>query len=182
MSMFVRSDKTSDGAPAAKAAEPAAGPGRDDGKRATTRSGPPVPSLIGAGLRVKGDLESAGEIKVDGEVEGDVRGKSVLIGEGAIVKGSIFGDTVTVSGTIEGKVEAMAVTVESTAKLTGDIIHETVKIEQGAYVDGRCSPHFGKTQARPAIMPPAASASASRPGEADKTAKGEKAEEPAKVH
>ena len=107
-----------------------------------------MPSLIGAGLKVKGDLESAGEIQVNGEVEGDVRGKSVTIGESAVVKGSIFGDTVVVSGTLEGKVEAMAVTVERTAKLTGDIIHETVKIEEGAYVDGRCSPQFGKTQVR----------------------------------
>ena len=80
----------------------------------------------------------------------------------------------------------MAVTVESTAKLTGDIIHETVKIAQGAYVDGRCSPHFGKTQMRPAetalIMPPPGATSVSRPGEADKTAKGEKTEGAAKVH
>lgn len=145
MSMFSRSDKTPD-TTAADADAARSSRERDQRSEASRKSAPP--SIISAGLTVKGDLESAGEIQVDGHVEGDVRGKTVRVGEGAFVKGSVFGDSATVAGTIEGRIEAMTVTLQKTAKMTGDIIHQTVQIDSGAYIDGHCSPHFGKTEIR----------------------------------
>jgi cytoskeletal protein CcmA (bactofilin family) len=151
MSMFMRGDKTSDN-PAAEAKVPqgAAPASREEARRAERPRQDAVPSLISAGLTVKGNLESAGEIQIDGDVEGDVRGKTVVVGQGAIVKGSVLGDAVTVAGSVEGRVEAMTVNVQKTARLTGDIIHQTLQIDSGAYVDGHCRPHYGKAEARPA--------------------------------
>lgn len=145
MSMFMRGDKTPDNsaaemplsqqadAPTVKETQPA------DPSRRTS-----VPSLISPGLKVKGDLESAGEIQIDGDVEGDVKAKSVVVSEGAAVRGSVIGDSVTVAGTVEGTVEGTNVNIQNTARLTGDIIHEALQIESGAFVDGRCSPQNGK--------------------------------------
>lgn len=173
MSMFMRGDKTSDtpapeakGVAEGKTLEKVAAPSREEARRSDRPRQDTVPSLIGAGLTVKGNLESAGEIQVDGDVEGDVRGKNVVIGEGAVVKGSVLGDSVTVAGTIEGRVEAMTVIIQNTARLTGDIIHQSLQIDSGAYVDGHCSPHLGKAETRP--TEPKAVASAAEPERADK--------------
>lgn len=144
MSMFSRSDKTSDkpsgGARPAHEGEESAHDKEGKGNMAQKNA---APSIISAGLTVKGDLESAGEIQVDGHVEGDVRGKTVRVGEGAFIKGSVFGDTATIAGTVEGKVEAMTVRLDKPAKMTGDIVHQTLQVEPGAYLDGHCSPRFG---------------------------------------
>lgn len=162
MSMFGRSDRTAD----ASVAESNGGPepstsSHDKGRRTERSRQDTVPSLIAAGLRVKGNLESGGEIQVDGEVEGDVRGKTVTVGREALVKGSVLGDTVTIAGTIEGKVEAMTVTLEKTARMMGDIIHQALQIDSGALVDGHCSPHSGKAEVR--HLGPKAVASAAGP-------------------
>src|SRR5215475_2410784 len=60
------------------------------------------PSIISAALTVTGLLESAGDIQIEGKVEGDIRGQVVRIGSTAVIKGTVFGDVVESAGTIEG--------------------------------------------------------------------------------
>ena len=107
-------------------------------------------SIISASLKVTGNLESDAEIRLEGQVEGDVRGNVVTIGESADVTGSVYGETVNLAGTINGKVEGRNVVVSKTARSTGDIIHESLQIESGAYVDGHCRPQFGKSESKSA--------------------------------
>ena len=152
MSMFMRGDKTPNNSAAEiTLSQQADTPAFEETQRPDHSRRTSVPSLISSGLTVKGNLESAGEIQIDGDVEGDIKGKAVVVGEGAAVKGSVLGDSVTVAGTVEGKVEGMTVIIQNTARLTGDIIHEALQIESGAYVDGRCSPHNGKDESYSAV-------------------------------
>lgn len=113
-------------------------------------------SVISASLKVTGNLESDAEIRLEGKVEGDVRGNIVTIGESADVTGSVYGETVNLAGTINGKVEGRNVVVSKTARSTGDIIHESLQIESGAYVDGHCRPQFGMSESKNARTKPAA--------------------------
>jgi len=110
-----------------------------------------VPSIISPGLRIVGDLVSEGNVQVDGVIEGDVKGKTIVIGEGGVVEGKIIGDSVTVAGTVEGTVEGMTLHIQSTARLTGDIIYEALQVDSGAVVDGRCSSYNGKRKFKPSI-------------------------------
>ncbi|RMD64770.1 MAG: polymer-forming cytoskeletal protein [Alphaproteobacteria bacterium] len=96
------------------------------------------PSIISADLRVVGDLHCSGDLQVKGNVEGDIKSRSITIGEGAHVQGSIIAETVHISGSIKGQVEAPTVTVARTARVVGDIVHQTLAIEAGAYLDGNC--------------------------------------------
>src|SRR5262245_52760403 len=57
------------------------------------------PSIISAAVTVTGMLESAGDIQIEGKVEGDIRGQVVRIGSTAVIKGSIFADVVESAGT-----------------------------------------------------------------------------------
>ncbi len=96
------------------------------------------PSIISADLRIIGDLTSEGEIQIDGTVDGDIRTKSLLVGETANIKGEIVSDKVQVHGTINGQIKARSVTLARSARVTGDILHEDLAIENGAFLEGHC--------------------------------------------
>jgi len=102
------------------------------------------PSIISAALVVIGRLESAGDIQIDGKVEGDVRGQGVRIGNSAVIKGTVTGELVELSGTLEGKIEARSAVLTKTARMSGDIIHQSLQIEEGSYFNGSSRPHYGK--------------------------------------
>ena len=127
-------------------------------------------SFISASLKVIGNLESDAEIQLDGKVEGDVRGKTVTIGEGADISGAVYGETVTVAGTVNGKIEARNVVVSKTARTTGDIIHDSLQIESGAYVDGHCRPEFGKSNGKTVSPKPAGATQSTGVKQADQPA------------
>lgn len=102
------------------------------------------PSIISAALVVVGRLESAGDIQIDGKVEGDVRGQGVRIGNAAVIKGTVTGELVELSGTLEGKIEARQAVLTKTARMSGDIIHQSLQIDEGSYFNGSSRPNYGK--------------------------------------
>ena len=53
-----------------------------------------VPSIIGEDLTIKGNVTSKGEIQVDGEIEGDIRCGSLLLGDKSKVTGGVAEDVV----------------------------------------------------------------------------------------
>ncbi len=147
MSMFTKNEQGTDRsrnvpegqpAPPSSAQQPAPAPS----------GGSQIVSVISKGLTVTGNLESEGAIQVDGQIEGDVRGQTVTIGEGAVIKGAVYGDNVKVAGSVEGKVEAQTVSVTRAGHLEGDIIHERLEIESGAHIDGHCQPTYNKTSSK----------------------------------
>ena len=111
----------------------------------TPASATPGVSVISKALKITGQLESTEDIRIDGEVDGDVRAASVTVGSGAKIKGTVYGKTVELSGTIEGKIEAEKVVLTSSARMSGDVIHKDIRVESGAYLAGHCKPEFGKS-------------------------------------
>ena len=100
------------------------------------RDGGAAPSFIGADLKVVGSLRSAGDIRVDGTVEGEIHGRELTVGEGGRIQGSIFAQVARISGSVNGRVEAISVSIAGTAKVKGDIFHHTLSIEKGAVLKG----------------------------------------------
>jgi cytoskeletal protein CcmA (bactofilin family) len=90
--------------------------------------------IIGQGLQII----SRGTLQVDGEVEGDVAGTEIIIGELGQVRGTVAAERVTVHGKISGVIRAVSVSLQSSARVEGDIHHMSIMIEQGAVFDGRC--------------------------------------------
>jgi cytoskeletal protein CcmA (bactofilin family) len=90
--------------------------------------------IIGQGLKII----SQGTLQVDGEVEGDVRGTEVIIGEKGRVTGTVAAERVIVRGMISGVIRGMTVTLQASSRVEGDIHHMSLAIEQGAEFDGRC--------------------------------------------
>lgn len=111
-------------------------------------------SVISKALKITGQLESTENIQIDGEIDGDVRGVHVKVGQNAKVKGSVYGEEVELSGTVDGKIEAKKVILTSSAHMSGDVIHQDITIQSGAYIAGHCRPEFGKTQSQPVLSRP----------------------------
>lgn len=99
---------------------------------------PAAPSIISHDLKIVGDMLCEGEIQIDGQIEGDIRTKSLLVGVAAKVTGGIVADSVRVHGSVVGQIKARVVNLAKTAHVVGDILHEDLAIETGAYLEGHC--------------------------------------------
>ncbi len=155
--MFAKSDKGSDKRPVQPSVPADLGRKKPvPGNTAKASAG--MPSIISSDLRVVGNLESAGDIQVDGTIEGDINSRNVTISEGAHIEGAIFADTAYLSGSVKGQVKAPTVKIAKTAKVIGDIIHESLSIEAGAYLEGnyRRMEKVSKPQPAPQPAPQAA--------------------------
>ncbi|MEO0399672.1 MAG: polymer-forming cytoskeletal protein [Pseudomonadota bacterium] len=97
-----------------------------------------VPSIFSADVVVKGNINSVGEVQLDGELEGDIKSAVLIVGEKASVKGEIICENVTVRGRVEGGIRAKQVTLASTAHILGDILHSSLAVESGAHFEGNC--------------------------------------------
>ena len=96
-----------------------------------------APSIISEDLTIKGIVTSKGEIQVDGEIEGDIRCGSLLLGDKCKVTGSVAAEDVVVRGHIVGSVRGLRVTLQAQSNVEGDIFHQSLAIEQGAYFEGK---------------------------------------------
>ncbi|MEQ9491201.1 MAG: polymer-forming cytoskeletal protein [Alphaproteobacteria bacterium] len=97
-----------------------------------------VPSIVAENLHIVGNLQSDGDIQVEGIVDGDISTNKLTVGSGATVNGAIIGDEITISGTVNGQITARAIRLTRTAKVVGDINHDSLSIEAGAFVQGLC--------------------------------------------
>ncbi len=105
-------------------------------KRPAGRNG--VPSIISADLIVRGTLFSAGDVQVDGKVDGDIRAGGLVIGEKAIIVGDVYAEEAVIRGRVEGGISARKVQLCATCHVEGNILHEALSVEIGAYFEGNC--------------------------------------------
>ena len=98
-----------------------------------------MPSIIGADLKVVGNLQCDGDIDIQGAVEGDIQAATVTVDKDAHVDGSIRAHSLTVSGTVDGGMEAAEIALTSTARVTGELAHETLSVDPGASLEARLS-------------------------------------------
>ncbi|AHB49434.1 hypothetical protein W911_15195 [Hyphomicrobium nitrativorans NL23] len=99
--------------------------------------GPSTASVIGPDLVIQGNLSSKGEVQIDGEVQGDIHGTHIIIGENARVTGGIVAEECVIRGHLLGTVRGRRVLLQSTSHVEGDIYHQTMAIEQGAFFEGK---------------------------------------------
>ena len=95
-------------------------------------------SVIASGMRIVGDVESSGVIKVDGRIDGSVtQARQVLLGRGATIKGSIIAEEVVIGGTVEGGIRASErLELQASALVNGDIETKSIVVLEGARING----------------------------------------------
>ncbi len=100
-----------------------------------------VINMIGVGTIITGDVNSNGDLRIDGTLKGSVatEGK-VVLGKNGVIEGDVVCNNADIAGEIKAKITvSQLLTLKSTAKLKGDIVTNKLSIEPGAVFSGSCS-------------------------------------------
>ena len=95
---------------------------------------------IGKGATLQGNIDTFGNVRVDGKLVGDIRSKSkVATGNASIVEGCITAQNAEIEGEVKGSLEvAELLVLKSTAIIHGDIFTTKMVVEAGAIFNGKC--------------------------------------------
>jgi len=98
-------------------------------------------TIIGTGVVIEGKLSSTGDVRIDGNVKGDIKANgNVTVGESGEVDGQVYADIITLGGKVTGSINAKdKLVLESKAALKGDIVTKILVVEAGAKFDGKSS-------------------------------------------
>ena len=109
-------------------------------------------ALLGQGSEFEGKLTFKGTVRIDGKFKGEVFSDSTLIiGEGADIKGKISVGSVIIHGNIIGDIMAKElIELHNPAKVYGKLITPNLAIERGVIFQGECQmENIDKHQSRP---------------------------------
>jgi cytoskeletal protein CcmA (bactofilin family) len=92
------------------------------------------------GTTVEGDIDSEGDIRIDGTVRGHISCRSkVIVGVNGVIEGKLFCQNATVEGTVRGILNVVdTLTVRSTGNVTGDVVSARLSMEAGASFNVIC--------------------------------------------
>ena len=125
----------------------------------TSATGEGSLSIIAAGMRIIGDIETDGVVKIEGRVEGSIRaGRQVLVGR----QGEVVGDITTREAVIGGQVQGSVVSserleVQATSSITGDVNTRAIAVVEGGRINGfvrildAVQTHLGTTTESPSV-------------------------------
>jgi cytoskeletal protein CcmA (bactofilin family) len=104
------------------------------------KASPPeqVISIIGPGMKVIGDCDSDGAIRIEGTVKGNIRaGKAVVVGKDGVVDGDIFTQDAVIAGSVKGTLRAESrLEVQPTSRIEGEVVATRMQLEEGAMLNG----------------------------------------------
>lgn len=94
-------------------------------------------SVIGPELVVTGNLETTGDLRIEGDVQGDVYAARLVVGEQGRVVGDMVANEIEIAGVAQGTIRGNTVTFRSGSQVEAEIMHRKLTIEQGAYFEGK---------------------------------------------
>lgn len=112
----------------------------DNKKDKTMVDGTSNQNIIAQGTKIVGDLNSEGDIRIDGRVEGNIKttGK-VAVGKNGKIKGTLQGTDAIFDGNFDGKLALSGtLTLKSTAHIEGEVVVGKLAVEPGATFNVSC--------------------------------------------
>lgn len=95
-------------------------------------------NAIARGTRIIGTIETHGNLRIDGELEGDIITKSkVVLGESSLLNGNVRAQNAEIAGRVTGTITvAEMLVLKPTAVIEGDITTAQMVVEAGAAFNG----------------------------------------------
>ena len=88
-------------------------------------------TIIAAGTKIKGELNSECHIHIDGEFDGNIHStNTVMVGKNGVVIGDIFAQRVIIGGIAKGVVDSECIEILPNGKIEGTIICNELYIEK----------------------------------------------------
>lgn len=97
-------------------------------------------NMIVEGSKIIGDIITESNLRIDGEVLGNVSSASkVVVGKTGFIKGNLTCSDADIEGRIEGvlKIEGL-LSLRTTANVEGEITTSKFQVEEGADFSGNC--------------------------------------------
>ncbi len=100
-------------------------------------------TMIGSGTTITGDLESNGDIRIDGTLKGNLKGKAkIIVGADGVVEGNIEGLQADIMGHVTGAIKVQELLyLHGNTEVQGDLYAGKLQIEPTAIFNGNC--HMG---------------------------------------
>jgi cytoskeletal protein CcmA (bactofilin family) len=97
-------------------------------------------TVVGPSVKIQGDLNSEGNIKIEGQVTGKVKTtQGVYVNEGAKITADVHAGNAVIGGEVLGNLKISGhLILQSTAKINGDISCQIFRVEDGAQFTGKC--------------------------------------------
>ncbi len=114
--------------PLRRSAPPAAGPAVEEAR-----------SVLGETLHIRGEIEAAEDLLLEGRVEGSIRhtANRLTIGATGVVHADIDAKNLVIEGTVEGNVVGSeSVVIRETADVRGNVYTARISIADGARFSG----------------------------------------------
>ena len=99
-----------------------------------------VRNIIATGTTIKGDIESNGDIRIDGHLIGSLKSNGkVQVGQTGVMEGDLTCKQAEISGAVKGNITTEELTaLKSTSKVEVDLNTKQLLIEVGAQFTGKC--------------------------------------------
>jgi len=99
-----------------------------------------VMNQFGQGTTINGDVNTEGDVRIDGKVCGRVMSKAkTVVGSTGVIEGDIFCQNAYIDGRVKGNIEVEELLILSkTAVVVGDIKIKKLVVEEGAKFSGNC--------------------------------------------
>jgi cytoskeletal protein CcmA (bactofilin family) len=98
------------------------------------------PSMIGAGLKIRGDFLGSSDLLIEGEAQGKIRvpGARVTIGAGGRVVADIDAREIIIDGSAQGNMKATEnIRLGPSSRVQGSLVTLRIGIEDGARLRGK---------------------------------------------
>lgn len=98
-------------------------------------------TVVGPSVKIQGDLNSEGNVRIEGQVTGKVKtSQSVYVGEGARIAADVLAGNAIIGGDVQGNLKiAGHLILLATANITGDVACSILRVEDGAQFSGKCT-------------------------------------------
>jgi cytoskeletal protein CcmA (bactofilin family) len=100
-----------------------------------------ISSIIDEGMSVAGDVSFKGKARVDGKIEGNVRGEYLILGECGIIIGDLDVEVVICQGRVDGNIKAKKLHAQQAAKISGSLDVVDLTVDSGASLSGDIKAH-----------------------------------------
>jgi len=95
-----------------------------------------ISSIIDKSMSITGKITFKGKARIDGTIEGDIKGEHLILSDAGQIKGDISTTSFNCYGKIEGNVRAGILTARKNCNITGKVEAESLTVEPGAAIQG----------------------------------------------
>ncbi len=95
-----------------------------------------ISSIIDKNMAIIGEIDFQGKARIDGTVEGNIKGEHLILSESGRIKGDVQMISLNCYGIIEGDVKTEILTARKGCEISGTLETKALTVEPGASIQG----------------------------------------------